>query len=123
MEKYYHLLTKKVLSKQIIFILAAKILVLTENFFLISQFYAILGKVKLCKTNFYWKSKLFWMKWKLSFKNVFCKNWKLALNFFFIATEDTRVYYFVFVAKFLDAIWEGLEQAEKCGRKSKTDTS
>lgn len=120
-KKYYHLLIKKLLGKQTIFILAAKILVFIENYFLITQFYAILSKVKLCKTNLYWKSKLFWMKWKLLFKNMFCKNLKPALKICFIATENIWVYYFV--AKLLDAIWEGLEKEEKCGRKRKIATS
>lgn len=96
---------KTLLDKQIILGLAANIWFFIENYFLTSQFYAILGKLKLCETNFYWKSKLFWVKWKLSFKTMFCKNGKLALKICFKASETFEFIFFIFVAKPLDAIW------------------
>lgn len=52
MEKILKPPYKKIFGKQIILALATNIWGFIENYFLIRQFYAILGKLKLCKTNF-----------------------------------------------------------------------
>lgn len=105
MEKILKTPYKNLFGKQVWLALAINVWGFIENYFLTRQFSAIIGKLKLCEINFCWKFKLFWVKWTLSFQNMFCKNWKLALKICFKATEIFQFIFSVFVAKLLDAIW------------------